>query len=138
VQIPANLTPGQPASLTVSSINLAAPLVPLRIETAAPAIVGATRTAGALAIYLAGLGATDPSLREGLPAPATSLRRTLVQPSVSVADRAATVFFSGLAPGFVGLYQINALLPTDVPFSFSFEIAVEAAGRRSQPFQFQP
>jgi len=136
VQIPANLTPGQPASLTVSSVNLAAPPVPLRIETAAPAIVAATRTAGALVIYVAGLGSTDPSLREGLPAPATTLLHTLVQPSVSVADQPATVFFSGLTPGLVGLYQINALLPPDVPSSFG--IVVEAAGRRSQPFQFQP
>lgn len=39
--IPADLMPGQPASLTISSVNLAAPTVPLRIETAAPAIVAA-------------------------------------------------------------------------------------------------
>jgi uncharacterized protein (TIGR03437 family) len=136
LEIPASLMPGQPTSLTVSSVNLAAPPVPLRIETAAPAIVAATRTADALVIFLAGLGTTDPSLREGVPAPTTTLIPTIVQPAVWVADQPATVFFSGFAPGLVGLYQINALLPSEVPSSF--EIVVEAAGRRSQPFQFHP
>ncbi len=136
IQVPINLTPGQPASLNVSSVNLAGPPVSLGIETATPVIVGATRGAGALVIYLTGLGATDPPLREGLPAPAAPFLATLVRPSVFAAGQAATVFFSGLVPGLVGLYQINALLPTDVPPSF--EIVVEAAGRRSPPFQFRP
>jgi uncharacterized protein (TIGR03437 family) len=130
------LTPGQPASLNVSSVNLAGPPVSLGIETATPVIVGATRGAGALVIYLTGLGATDPPLREGLPAPAAPFLATRVQPSVFAAGQPVTVFFSGLVPGLVGLYQINALLPTDVPPCY--EIVVEAAGRRSPPFQFQP
>jgi uncharacterized protein (TIGR03437 family) len=136
LQIPANLLPGQPTSLTVSSVNRSGSPLPLVIESAAPAIVAAMRTADALVIYVSGLGPTDPPLREGLPAPATTLLRTLVQPSVSVADQPATVFFSGLVPGLVGLYQINVLLPTGVPSTFG--IVVEAAGRRSQSFQFQP
>lgn len=136
LQLPSNLIPGQPAYLNVSSVSLAAPHMLLPIETAAPAIVGATRTAGVLVIYLTGLGVTDPPLQEALPAPATTLLRTLVQPSVSVGGQPATVFFSGLTPGLVGLYQINALLPNDAPPSF--EIIVEAAGHRSQPFEFQP
>jgi len=136
LQIPANLTPGQPAALTVSSVNLTAPTVPLRIETAAPAIVAATRTAGALVIYLTGLGVTDPVQREGIAAPSAMLVRTVAQPSVSVSGQPATVFFSGLVPGLVGLYQVNALLPTGLPASF--EIVVEAASRRSPPFAFQP
>jgi uncharacterized protein (TIGR03437 family) len=107
----------------------------LPIETASPAIVGATRTEGTLVIYVTGLGATDPPLREGLPAPASTLLRTVVQPLVMVNGEPATVLFSGLTPGLVGLYQINAQLPADAPSSF--EIIVEAAGRRSQPFQFQ-
>jgi uncharacterized protein (TIGR03437 family) len=136
VQIPVDVTAGQTASLAVSTVNLSAPPIPIRIESAAPAIVAATRTADALVIYATGLGATDPSLREGLPAPATTLLRTVVYPSVSIAGQPGTVFFSGLVPGLVGLYQINALLPAGLPAGF--EIVVEAAGRRSQAFQFQP
>ena len=136
LQIPINLTPGQAAPLTVSSVNLAAQPVSVPIETAAPAIVAATRTTNVLVIYLTGLGNTDPPLGEGLPAPAATLLQTIVHPTVSIAGQAATVLFSGLTPGFVGLYQINALLSGDAPSSF--EIIVEAAGRRSAPFQFQP
>src|SRR5262249_60051778 len=111
VQIPPDLPVGQAASLTVSTVNLSAPPIPLRLESAVPAIVAATRTADALVIYATGLGATDPSLREGLAAPTTMLLRTTVQPSVWTAGQPATVFFSGLVPGMVGLYQINVLLP---------------------------
>jgi uncharacterized protein len=136
LQVPANLTPGHPASLTVSSANLGAPSVPLPIETAAPAIVAVTRIADTLVIYLTGLGATDAPLPEGLPAPATPLLHTLVQPALSVGGQSVPVFFSGLTPGLVGLYQINTLLSADTPSSF--DVIVEAAGRRSQPFHFQP
>ncbi len=135
-QLPAGLTPGQPASLIVSSVNLASPPVLLPIETASPAIVGATRAADTLVIYVTGLGATDTPLSAGLPAPVTPLLRTLVQPSVTVDGQPTLLSFSGLAPGFVGLYQINVLLSSDAPSSF--EILVEAAGRHSQPFHFPP
>jgi uncharacterized protein (TIGR03437 family) len=136
VQMPTSLTPGQQASLIVSSVNIAGPPVPLHIDTAAPAIIGATLTAGTLVIYLTGMGDTDTHLPAGLPTPDAPLRETLVQPSVSVAGQPATVLFSGLTPGLVGVYQINATLPADTPSNF--EIMVAAASRLSQPFQFQP
>jgi hypothetical protein len=136
IQLPTNLTPRQSASVTVSSVNLASSGVPLRIDTAAPAIVGVTRVGDAVVIYVTGLGITNPPLQERLPASATPLLRTTVLPSVSVAGQPATVFFSGLAPGFVGLYQINALLPSNTPTAF--EILVGADGRWSQPFRFEP
>jgi len=135
VQIPTSLTPGQ-ASITVSSVNIAGSPVPLDIDLAAPATIGATLTAGTLVIYLTGMGDTDTHLQEGLPTPDVPLRKTLVQPSVSVAGQPATVLFSGLTPGLVGVYQINASLPAGAPSHF--EIIIEAASRLSQPFQFQP
>jgi uncharacterized protein (TIGR03437 family) len=134
-ELPANLVPGQAASLTVSSVNRASENFSLRIETAAPVILGATRTAGAVALYLTGLGATDPPLQEGISAPASPLTRTLSQPTVSVGGQPALVFFSGLAPGLVGVYQVNALLGADAPGKL--EIVVEAGGRKSNTFVVQ-
>jgi type 1 glutamine amidotransferase len=136
IQLPTIVKPGEPAALTVSSVTVAGLSVPLSIDTAAPVIVGAIPTANALVIYLTGLGVTDAPLREGLAAPAIPLLPTIVHPSVSIAGQPAVVFFSGLVPNFVGLYQINALLPANLPSSF--EIVVDAAGRSSLPFLFRP
>jgi uncharacterized protein (TIGR03437 family) len=35
---------------------------------------------------------------------------------VLVGGEQCSVLFSGLAPGFVGLYQLNLTLPPDLPF----------------------
>ena len=40
---------------------------------------------------------------------------TTTTPMVTIGGRQAVVEFSGLAPGFVGLYQINARVPPDTP-----------------------
>jgi uncharacterized protein (TIGR03437 family) len=125
VQLPANLAPGQNASLVVSSVNIAGPAVPLRIEAAAPVIAGLSYTPGAIVIYCTGLGATDPPLREGLSA--SGPLRTVVQPNVMVAGAPAPVYYAGSAPGLPGVYQVNVLVPGSLPATY--EITLEAAGR---------
>lgn len=65
-------------------------------------------------IYLTGMGATNPSVKSGQPAPTSEpLARVAVQPTVSLDGQAATVQFAGLAPGFVGLYQVNFQVPAN-------------------------
>ncbi len=69
-----------------------------------------------LIIFGAGLGAVQPAVRSGRPAPGTPpLAETVSKPVVNLAGIPATVAFSGLAPGFVGLYQVNLQVPTGVP-----------------------
>lgn len=68
-----------------------------------------------LTIYTTGLGAVDTAVETGAPAPATSLVRTRVVPRVIIGGFEATVQFAGLAPGFVGLYQVNVQVPANVP-----------------------
>jgi hypothetical protein len=113
VALPGELAPGQTAALTVASATLAGVPVPLRIEAASPAILAGSRAEGALVLYVTGLGAVTPTVTvDGAPAP---------------------VFYAGLAPGFVALYQVNVLLPAGA--GASFEVLVEAAGRRSNTFR---
>jgi uncharacterized protein (TIGR03437 family) len=61
-----------------------------------------------LEIYCTGLGrlALNPS---------SGLSETAVRPQVRIAGRDAEVLFSGAAPGFVGLYQVNARVPAGTP-----------------------
>ena len=110
-QLPFALQPGEPARLTVSSVNRASDPAALRIESAAPEIIAAARAGSAVVLYAAGLGATMPGLAEGAAAPTDALVRTVVQPSVRIGGQAAVVLFSGMAPGWAGLYQVNVLMP---------------------------
>ena len=69
-----------------------------------------------LAIFCTGLGPVQPEVLSGDVAPtAEPLARTDSPPMVNIAGIAADVTFSGLAPGFVGLYQVNVQVPLGVP-----------------------
>jgi uncharacterized protein (TIGR03437 family) len=56
--------------------------------------------------------------------PSGQLQETLVPPVVSVNGREATVLFSGLAPGWPGLYQVNVALPQGVTEPYDFALTV--------------
>ncbi len=62
-------------------------------------------------IYLTGLGATTPAVKDGMPAPGSPLASALVAPTVTLGGTALGVSYAGLVPGEVGLYQINASVP---------------------------
>jgi uncharacterized protein (TIGR03437 family) len=64
-----------------------------------------------LSIYATGLGAVTPAITTGEPAPLGTLFNTLAPATVRVGGAAAKVSFSGLAPGFAGLYQVNFTMP---------------------------
>ena len=81
-----------------------------------PAAVGE-----ALEIYMTGMGPT--ALRDGYD-------QTLVTPQVSVAGVPAEVLYSGRAPGFPGLYQVNVLVPPGAPSGVQ-PLVVEMNGARS-------
>jgi len=49
------------------------------------------------------------------PAPVQPLAATPVNPDVFIGYKSAPVLFSGLAPGWIGLWQLNVAVPPDVP-----------------------
>ncbi len=64
-------------------------------------------------LYANGLGPVNNGPATGEPSPAEPLARTRVVPTVTIGGRPAEVNFSGLAPGYVGLYQLNVQVPAD-------------------------
>jgi len=79
-------------------------------------------------IYCTGLGAVTPTLAAGS-AGATSApyNATVVTPTVTINGVNAPVQFSAVAPGFVGLYQVNAQVPTGVSGS-ALPLQITSAG----------
>ena len=69
----------------------------------------------AVQLFLNGLGPVNHQPASGAPAPSgAQLATTLSQPQILIGGAQATVTFSGLAPNFVGLYQVNAIVPATI------------------------
>ena len=71
-----------------------------------------------VSLFATGQGAIDGMPPDGQPAPTNTLIMTPQVPDVFINATqvpGSDVQFSGLAPGFVGLWQINAKVPTNVP-----------------------
>jgi len=66
-------------------------------------------------LYTTGMGPLSLDLTDGYGAPSNPLAHTQDPFEVRVAGQQCDVFFSGLAPGFAGLYQLNIRLPSDLP-----------------------
>jgi len=67
-----------------------------------------------VSIFCTGLGAVSNQPATGIAASAANLSLTSTTPTVMIGGVAATTSYSGLAPGFVGLYQVNAQVPLTV------------------------
>jgi uncharacterized protein (TIGR03437 family) len=70
-----------------------------------PAKVGET-----IIILATGLGLVTPPIVTGAAA-SDAVRRTLIMPNVTIGGVTATVSFSGLSPQFVGVNQLNVVVP---------------------------
>jgi uncharacterized protein (TIGR03437 family) len=77
------------------------------VTPSAPAQPGDT-----LEVFATGLGVVSPPVTDGTPPPSSPLSYTYDTIQADVDGTAATVLFAGLAPGLIGLYQINVTIPT--------------------------
>jgi len=68
-----------------------------------------------LIVYTTGLGPLSLNLTDGYGAPSNPPAYTQDPFTVTVDGESCNVSFSGAAPGFVGLYQLNIQLPFDLP-----------------------
>jgi uncharacterized protein (TIGR03437 family) len=77
-----------------------------QILTTQPAAAG-----DALTMYATGLGALSTPVASGAPGPGSPPATTAITPVITVGGKNAVILFSGYAPGFVGLYQVNFTVP---------------------------
>jgi len=82
-----------------------------------------------LQIFCTGLGAVTNQPQTGFPAPSSNpLAETTTIPTVTIGGVPANVLFSGLAPGFVGEYQVNALVPATTLAGSAVPVAISIGG----------
>jgi uncharacterized protein (TIGR03437 family) len=86
-----------------------------------------------LEIYAGGLGPTSNPPADGAAAPGPpNLATTVLQPSVTIGGiPVPTVSYSGLAPGEVGLYQIDVQVPSSVTPGSAVPVVVTINGTTS-------
>ena len=77
-----------------------------------------------LIIYATGLGQTNPAVATGSPSPSNPLAFALNTPQVTLGGTALPLYFAGLTPGSVGIYQINAKIPSSVPLGLSVPLTI--------------
>lgn len=98
---------------------------------------GPAQPGDVISIFATGLGTAVPAVATGAAAPASPLSMAVDVPRVSFARTplgpTAMPDFVGLAPGFVGLWQINVTLPDNLPTDEHTPVAIEYfdGGRRS-------
>ena len=97
---------GQGAIQIANTTTFAAPSGSIPGVTAQPVARGQYIT-----VYCSGLGAVQNPPVSGA---AASGQTTVVAPSMTIGGVSVTPSFAGLAPGFVGLYQVNAQVPQSV------------------------
>lgn len=85
-----------------------------------------------ITIYLTGLGNTLPAIEAGVPASSSPSPTAVVPPSVRIGNEELTIEFAGLAPGQVGVYQINAYVPRSVPLGLDVPLTVRQGGQATQ------
>ena len=82
-------------------------------------------------LYATGLGAVTPALPTGAPSEGN---RTVAATTVSVAGIASPrIDFSGAAPSYVGLYQVNFQIPANAPTGSTQPLVLTVGGKAANP-----
>jgi uncharacterized protein (TIGR03437 family) len=81
-----------------------------------------------ISVYCTGLGPVSNQPATGAAASASLLSQTITPPTVTIGGVTAGILFSGLAPTFVGLYQINVQVPASAPLGDAVPLAISISG----------
>ncbi len=94
------------------------------VDSSNPAIAGST----VLQIYCTGLGAVTSQPPSGWAPLDDQLSLTKTIPTVMIGGVQARVLFSGLAPGSVGEYQVDAIIPAGSPVGAAVPVVIAIGG----------
>lgn len=148
-QVPLGLS-GSEAQVVVASNGILGPAITVSLAPEAPGIFtisetgkGAVlnedftlnsaenpaRVGSVIQIFATGLGTVSPQVPPGQPTPVSPLSETVTTPVVLIGGIPADVTYSGLAPGTIGVNQIDARIPVGVQAdpSVTLQIQIGAA-----------
>jgi uncharacterized protein (TIGR03437 family) len=130
------LVNGAPSNILFNTVNTYSPGIFVithqngtLVNDAGPATVGET-----LVVYATGLGPVNGPMVTGQPASNTTLEPTNPQATAKLNSITAPVVFSGLTPGFIGLYQVNVTVPPGVSGTAFLDLSIGGATAPSVNF----
>jgi uncharacterized protein (TIGR03437 family) len=133
-------TPAGMARVTATLWNSASSSIGLEIQLTAPGIFGvllnqdgtingpdhATTAGNTVAVFLTGLGQTQPPTPSGVPAATGSPASAMPPVSATIGGKIAPVLSTILAPGLVGVFELTLEVPNQPPGNYP--LVVEAGG----------
>jgi uncharacterized protein (TIGR03437 family) len=84
-----------------------------------------------IAVYATGLGAVNPAITAGTPAPVDTLSTTVSPVTANIGGQDAMVLWAGAAPTQIGVYQVNIVVPATAT-SGANRLVLTSAGNSSQ------
>jgi len=140
LQIPFGLPPGPVIVRVSNGAETSAPMA-VQIDSVAPGLLRILNAAGApvdaanpargsdtLVLFATGLGAVSPAAVAGLPASAAV---TTSPVRVLLAGLDLIPAYAGLAPGAAGVYQVNVVLPPNLPAASIASVFLTIEGQSS-------
>lgn len=85
----------------------------------------------AVVMYATGLGSVAPPVMDGSAAPSSPLSRLTDPATVTIGGANAKILYAGLAPGFAGLYQVDAIVPASTTTGNSVPVVITVDGQSS-------
>lgn len=123
-----------PAVFTQAQSGQGAGAIVVVEASGASFLATASQPAGAgdvLEIYCSGLGAVSPAVADGAAASLTAVSNTVNAVTATIGGQPAQVLFAGLAPGYAGLYQVDAVVPPGLAAGANVPVVLSQAGYTS-------
>lgn len=94
-------------------------------QTSNPAQAGS-----AIIAYLTGSGPVSKSIADGVASPSSTLISATSAVTATIGSQTAQVLFAGLAPGLVGVFQVNVMVPSGLAAG-SYPLTITVANQAS-------